>query len=98
MRKWHFPVDVISAAVPSTSILKASVLWADVKIEHGLIKTQAEHLRVSIFIWMWSVSATINIMMAAVMAEGTTIIENSAKEPHVVDLANFLEQHGEPIS
>ena len=60
-------------------------LGADVKIEHGLIKTQAEHLRGShIYMDVVSVGATINIMMAAVMAEGTTIIENSAKEPHVV--------------
>ena len=44
-----------------------------------------------------SVGATINIMMAAVMAEGTTIIENSAKEPHVVDLANFLNSMGANI-
>ena len=55
-------------------------LGADVKIEHGLIKTQAEHLRGShIYMDVVSVGATINIMMAAVMAEGTTIIENSAK-------------------
>jgi len=52
------------------------------EIEHGLIKTHAEHLRGShIYMDVVSVGATINIMMAAVMAEGTTIIENSAKEP-----------------
>ena len=68
------------------------------KIEHGLIKTQAEHLRGShIYMDVVSVGATINIMMAAVMAEGTTIIENSAKEPHVVDLANFLNSMGANI-
>ena len=73
-------------------------LGADVKIEHGLIKTQAEHLRGShIYMDVVSVGATINIMMAAVMAEGTTIIENSAKEPHVVDLANFLNSMGANI-
>ena len=73
-------------------------LGADVKIEHGLIKTQAEHLRGShIYMDVVSVGATINIMMAAVMAEGTTIIENSAKEPHVVDLANFLNSMGADI-
>ena len=73
-------------------------LGADVKIEHGLIKTHAEHLRGShIYMDVVSVGATINIMMAAVMAEGTTIIENSAKEPHVVDLANFLNSMGANI-
>ena len=73
-------------------------LGADLKIEHGLIKTQAEHLRGShIYMDVVSVGATINIMMAAVMAEGTTIIENSAKEPHVVDLANFLNSMGANI-
>ena len=41
-----------------------------------------------------SVGATINIMMAAAMAEGKTIIENAAKEPHVVDVANFLNRNG----
>jgi UDP-N-acetylglucosamine 1-carboxyvinyltransferase len=69
-----------------------------VKIEHGLIKTHAEHLRGShIYMDVVSVGATINIMMAAVMAEGTTIIENSAKEPHVVDLANFLNMCGADV-
>ena len=73
-------------------------LGAEVKIEHGLIKTHAEHLRGShIYMDVVSVGATINIMMAAVMAEGTTIIENSAKEPHVVDLANFLNSMGANI-
>ena len=65
-------------------------LGAEVKIEHGLIKTHAEHLRGShIYMDVVSVGATINIMMAAVMAEGTTIIENSAKEPHDLELHNF---------
>ena len=73
-------------------------LGAEVRIEHGLIKTHAEHLRGShIYMDVVSVGATINIMMAAVMAEGTTIIENSAKEPHVVDLANFLNSMGANI-
>ena len=45
-----------------------------------------------------SVGATMNIMIAAVLAEGTTIIENAAKEPHIVDLANFLNAMGANIS
>ena len=74
-------------------------LGADVKIEHGLIKTQAEHLRGShIYMDVVSVGATINIMMAAVMAEGTTIIENAAREPEIVDTANFLITLGAKIS
>lgn len=73
-------------------------LGADVKIEHGLIKTQAEHLRGShIYMDVVSVGATINIMMAATMAEGETILENVAKEPHVVDVANFLNSMGANI-
>lgn len=70
-------------------------LGADVKIEHGLIKTKAECLRGShIYMDMVSVGATINIMLAATMADGRTIIENAAKEPHVVDVANFLNSMG----
>lgn len=73
-------------------------LGADVVIEHGLIKTKAERL-VGTHIYMdcVSVGATINVMMAAALAEGTTIIENAAKEPHVVDLANFLNSMGANI-
>ncbi len=73
-------------------------LGAEVIIEHGLIKTKAEKLKgAHIFMDIVSVGATINVMMAAVMAEGTTVIENAAKEPHVVDLANFLNSMGANI-
>lgn len=73
-------------------------LGADVKIEYGLIKAHAERLRGShIYMDVVSVGATINIMMVAALAEGTTIIENAAKEPHVVDLANFLNSMGANI-
>lgn len=73
-------------------------LGADVRIEHGLIITDAEHLRGShVYLDVVSVGATINIMMAAAMAEGKTTIENAAKEPHVVDLANFLNSMGADI-
>ncbi|MCM1046300.1 MAG: UDP-N-acetylglucosamine 1-carboxyvinyltransferase [Candidatus Gastranaerophilales bacterium] len=73
-------------------------LGADVRIEYGMIKTRAEHLVGShIYMDMVSVGATINIMMAATMAEGVTIIENAAKEPHVVDSANFLNSMGANI-
>ncbi len=70
-------------------------LGADVCIEHGLIHAQADKLSGNhIYLDVVSVGATINVMMAAVMAEGKTIIENAAKEPHVVDLANFLNSMG----
>lgn len=73
-------------------------LGATVTIEHGLIKAKAERLVGShIYMDVSSVGATINVMMAATMAEGMTIIENSAKEPHVVDLANFLNSMGANI-
>ena len=72
-----------------------TALGANVTIEHGIINAYADKLIGShIYLDVVSVGATINIMMAAVMAEGQTIIENAAKEPHVVDLANFLNSMG----
>ncbi|MBO5472546.1 MAG: UDP-N-acetylglucosamine 1-carboxyvinyltransferase [Lachnospiraceae bacterium] len=73
-------------------------LGADVRIEHGLIITEAAHLAGNhVYMDVVSVGATMNVMMAAVMAEGQTVIENAAKEPHVVDLANFLNSMGANI-
>ena len=73
-------------------------LGAKVRISHGAIIAEADHLRGShIYLDAVSVGATINIMMAAAMAEGRTIIENAAKEPHVVDAANFLNSMGANI-
>lgn len=73
-------------------------LGARVSVEHGSIVAEAEELRgTHIFMDKVSVGATINIMMAATMATGKTIIENVAKEPHVVDLANFLNSMGANI-
>lgn len=73
-------------------------LGADVKIAHGRIIAEAEKLSGShIYMDVVSVGATINIMMAAALAQGQTIIENAAKEPHVVDLANFLNSMGANI-
>ena len=73
-------------------------LGANVEIQHGLIAAYADKL-VGNHIYMdkVSVGATINIMMAASMAEGKTIIEKAAKEPHVVDVANFLNSMGANI-
>ena len=70
-------------------------LGATVKIENGIIKAYAEKLvGTKIYLDVVSVGATINVMLAAVLAEGTTIIENAAKEPHVVDVANYLNMMG----
>lgn len=73
-------------------------LGATVNITHGVIEASAENLHgAHIFLDMVSVGATINIMMAASMAKGNTIIENAAREPHVVDAANFLNSMGANI-
>jgi len=73
-------------------------LGTSVNIAHGRISAKAEELKGShIYMDVVSVGATINIMLAAAMAEGKTIIENAAKEPHVVDLANFLNSMGANI-
>ena len=73
-------------------------LGAKVDIAHGMIIAKADALKGNhIYLDVVSVGATINVMLASVMAEGVTIIENSAKEPHVVDVANFLNSMGANI-
>ena len=73
-------------------------LGAKVVIEQGMIIAEAEELKGShIYLDVVSVGATINIMIAASMAKGNTIIENAAKEPHIVDVANFLNSMGANI-
>ena len=73
-------------------------LGADVDIEYGKIMAEADRLvGKHIYFDVVSVGATINVMMAATMAEGLTIMENVAKEPHVVDVANFLNSMGANI-
>ncbi|MCR4712318.1 MAG: UDP-N-acetylglucosamine 1-carboxyvinyltransferase [Clostridia bacterium] len=74
-------------------------LGAEVSLEsRGLVRAEAEELAgAHIYMDVVSVGATINIVMAASLARGTTIIENAAKEPHVVDLANFLNSMGARI-
>ncbi len=73
-------------------------LGATVDIRNGMVVASAEDLHgANIFLDTVSVGATINIMMAASMARGNTIIENAAKEPHVVDTANFLNSMGANI-
>lgn len=73
-------------------------MGAKVEIEYGVVKVTSERLTGSqIYLDVVSVGATINLMLAAVMAEGVTTIENAAKEPHVVDIANFLNAMGANI-
>ena len=73
-------------------------LGATTSIRNGSIVAEAEKLKgTHIYLDMVSVGATINIMMAASMASGRTIIENAAREPHVVDVANFLNSMGANI-
>ena len=73
-------------------------LGARVNIKHGMISVEAEKLvGAEIYLDVVSVGATINIMLAAVMAEGTTVIENAAKEPHIVDIANYLNCMGADV-
>lgn len=73
-------------------------LGADVRIERGAVIAHAIDLVAShIYLDVVSVGATINVMMAATLAEGQTILENVAKEPHVVDVANFLNSMGANI-
>lgn len=74
-----------------------TALGAQVTVEGGFIRAVSQNgclHNANIYLDVVSVGATMNIMMAAVLAEGNTVIENAAKEPHVVDLANFLNSMG----
>lgn len=94
-----FPGGCEIGARPVDQHIKGfQALGADVSIGHGLIKAYAEKLVGNeVYLDVVSVGATINIMLAAVKAEGTTTIANAAKEPHVVDVANFLNSMGANI-
>ncbi len=77
-----------------------AAMGADVDVQGGLIRANAREGRLTgttIYMDMVSVGATMNLILAATLAKGTTIIENAAKEPHVVDLANFLNSMGASI-
>ncbi len=75
-----------------------NALGAEVDISYGLISAKADRLIGGhIYLDKVSVGATINILMVATLAEGKTVIENAAKEPHVVDVANFLNSMGANI-
>ena len=73
-------------------------LGADVEVSNGNVTAKAKKLLAnSIYMDIVSVGATINVMLASVLAEGTTVIDNAAKEPHIVDVANFLNTMGADI-
>lgn len=74
-------------------------LGAEVEVKNGLIHVDAKNglVGTTVYLDVVSVGATINVLMAAVRAEGVTIIENAAKEPHIVDVANFLNAMGADI-
>lgn len=73
-------------------------LGANVQDRFGIVTASADKLRgAEIYLDMASVGATINIMLAACRAEGKTVINNAAREPHVVDVANFLNTMGANI-
>ena len=77
-----------------------TTMGAEVSVEGGFIHTAAKNGRLvgaPVYLDVVSVGATMNIMMAAALAEGTTTIENAAKEPHIVDPANFLNSMGADI-
>ncbi len=78
-----------------------AALGAEVKVENGYMCATTETGRMKgsqIYLDVASVGATMNLMLAAVLAEGTTVIENTAKEPHIVDLANFLNSMGAEVT
>ena len=77
-----------------------TTMGAEVSVEGGFIHTAAKNGRLTgapVYLDVVSVGATMNIMMAATLADGVTTIENAAKEPHIVDLANFLNSMGADI-
>lgn len=75
-----------------------AALGANYKLEGGMVNVKADKLRGNnVYLDVVSVGATINIMLAAVRAEGITVIESAAKEPHIVDLANFLNSMGADV-
>lgn len=77
-----------------------NAMGAEVSVEGGFIHAKTKNGRLtgaSIYLDVVSVGATMNIMMAAALADGTTVIDNAAKEPHIVDLANFLNSMGADI-
>ena len=84
--------------IPNQHLKGFRALGATVNIEYGMINTFSDALIGNhIYLDVVSVGATINIMLASCMAQGRTVIENAAKEPHIVDVANFLNSMGANI-
>ena len=91
---------VIGARPIDQHIKGMQALGAEVSIEGGLVKAKAKGGRLvgaEVYFDVVSVGATINVMLAAAMAKGQTILSNAAKEPHVVDVANFLNMMGAKV-
>jgi UDP-N-acetylglucosamine 1-carboxyvinyltransferase len=97
--KVHMPGGCNLGDRPIDQHLKGfSALGAVTKVAHGFIHAEAEKMTgAGIFLDVVSVGATVNIMLAAVKAEGLTVIDNAAREPHIVDVANFLNTMGADI-
>ena len=95
----HMPGGCDFGVRPIDQHLKGfSALGASYSLDGGMVDVQAQELTGNnIYMDVVSVGATINIMLAAVKAKGLTVIENAAKEPHIVDLANFLSSMGADI-
>ena len=101
-QKFHFRVDVLSAPRPiDLHIRGLENLGAEVTVQSGYIYAQAERLVGTEMYLMGqygpSVGATANVMMAATLAQGTTVIRGAACEPHISDLAHFLNAMGADI-
>ena len=89
----------IGARPVNLHIQGLEAMGADIVVENGYIKAKADRLKgATIVLDMVTVTGTENLMMAAALAEGTTILENAAREPEVVDLANCLNKMGAKIS
>ena len=90
---------VQTCALPIYQHVKAfTAMGAHYRLDNGMVDLTAEKLKgVQIYFDVVTVGATMNAMLAAVKAEGLTVIENAAKEPHIVDLANFLNSMGANI-
>ena len=89
------PADVLLGRARRSAPGRACQLGAEIEIEHGYIKAKAKRLRgAHIYFDTPTVTGTENLMMAACLADGTTILENAAKEPEICDLADFLVKRG----
>ena len=85
----------IGARPVNIHVAGLQAMGADIHIEGGYIRARAARLKgARLVLDTVTVTGTENLMMAAVLAEGETVIENAAREPEVIDLANFLDRHG----